>query len=228
MGTNLSSYFDPKMATTLCLSETGLRLNRSLPLLWSLKLTSGCAMATLWNSSMMWRISTWSDFKKLRLAGTLKNKFLIANWVPSGQATGETSPVSLPLNTTFVPISEPTSLVLSSTWATAAIDARASPLNPLVTRASKSSAVEILDVACLLKQSLASSSLIPFPLSTTWIKVRPASTTTTAISEAPASTQFSITSLTTEAGRPTTSPAAIWFATCSESWTILPIIPYKF
>src|SRR3984885_3979955 len=40
---------------------------------------------------------------------------------------------------------------------------------------------------------------------------------------APASSEFSSISLTTEAGRSTTSPAAIWLATVSERTWILPM-----
>jgi len=41
-------------------------------------------MATLINSSIICRISIWVDFKKFLRAGTLKNKFLMAMFVPAG------------------------------------------------------------------------------------------------------------------------------------------------
>jgi hypothetical protein len=49
------------------------------------------------------------------------------------------------------------------------------------------------------------------------MSLRPPAVISTSIFVAPASTQFSINSFTTEAGRSTTSPAAILFATCVES-----------
>jgi len=53
---------------------------------------------------------------------------------------------------------------------------------------------------------------MPQPLSMTWMRVRPASVTVTETCVAPASTEFSMSSFTTEAGRWTTSPAAIMSA----------------
>ena len=76
----------------------------------------------------------------------------------------------------------------------------------------RSSALDILEVACLSKQTTASSGLIPQPLSVTCMRVLPASVTDTVIWVACASTAFSTSSLTTEAGRCTTSPAAIRLA----------------
>src|SRR5699024_1033688 len=60
-----------------------------------------------------------------------------------------------------------------------------------------------------------SSSDIPSPLSITFIRLRPASTISILIHELLASMLFSTSSLTTEAGRSTTSPAAILFASVS-------------
>ena len=70
----------------------------------------------------------------------------------------------------------------------------------------------ILEVAWRSKHSTASSGDMPLPLSMTWMRVRPASVTVTETSSAPASTAFSMSSFTTEAGRWTTSPAAIMSA----------------
>jgi hypothetical protein len=50
---------------------------------------------------------------------------------------------------------------------------------------------------------------MPQPLSVTTISERPPSLSTTSIFDAPASTAFSTNSLRAEAGRSTTSPAAI-------------------
>src|SRR3954464_6647181 len=63
---------------------------------------------------------------------------------------------------------------------------------------------------------------MPQPSSTTWIRLRPPSLSVTSIRRAPASMAFSTSSLTTEAGRSTTSPAAIWFARSLASRAIFP------
>ena len=52
---------------------------------------------------------------------------------------------------------------------------------------------------------------IPQPSSATRTSASPPSSTSTATARAPASSAFSTSSFTTEAGRSTTSPAAIWF-----------------
>ena len=79
--------------------------------------------------------------------------------------------------------------------------------------AERSSGVAIFEVAWRSKQSTASSGDIPQPLSMTRMSVRPASVTATDTLSAPASSAFSINSFTTDAGRWTTSPAAIILAT---------------
>src|SRR5438270_11525306 len=56
---------------------------------------------------------------------------------------------------------------------------------------------------------------MPVPSSVTRTRLRPPAWISTVIRVAPASREFSTSSLTTLAGRSTTSPAAIWFATCS-------------
>ena len=100
-------------------------------------------------------------------------------------------------------------LVISCTCATAAILAMASPLKPLVLSLNKSAAVLIFEVAWRSKHMRASFSLMPLPLSTTCMCALPASLTTSDMRVAPASMAFSNSSLTTEAGLCTTSPAAI-------------------
>ncbi len=59
------------------------------------------------------------------------------------------------------------------------------------------------------------SPAMPHPSSITCTRLFPPSRTTTLTDRAPASTAFSINSLTIDAGRCTTSPAAIWLATWS-------------
>ena len=158
-------------------------------------------------------ISVLSDLRNLRRAGILKKRFLTEKLEPTGQLQGSCVSTFEPFMTTIIPVSLSSFRVLSSTIATAAIDARASPLNPFVVMAKRSCAVVIFDVACLSNDNLASVSDIPDPSSITWINVLPESLIITLIFSPPASTEFSISSFTTEDGLCITSPAAIWFAT---------------
>src|SRR3990172_1376166 len=68
---------------------------------------------------------------------------------------------------------------------------------------------------------------MPLPLSITRIRRLPACSISMKISVAPASTEFSISSLTTDAGRSTTSPAAILFTIWSGSIFIMEDIIYR-
>ena len=95
--------------------------------------------------------------------------------VPFGAATSVVELWTEAANSTWQPTSSSSVRVFSVTSATAAIEAKASPLNPNVLMSSRSSAVAIFEVACLSKQSTASSGFIPLPLSMTWIRVRPES-----------------------------------------------------
>ena len=147
--------------------------------------------------------------------------------LPTEHATGSWLSTLQPEMERDVPISSVAWRVFSSTCATAAIEARASPRNPMVCKEKRSSAWRIFDVAWRSKASRASVSDIPFPSSITCIDVFPASTTSTSMRFAPASTAFSTSSLITEAGRWITSPAAIWFATESGRSCIISLIYTK-
>ena len=104
-------------------------------------------------------------------------------------------------------------------WETDPIEARASPRNPSVLICNRSSAVDNLLVACRETVNDSSSDWIPEPSSATSMRRFPASLTLIEIFVAPASSEFSTSSLTTEAGRSTTSPAAIWEATSgAKTW----------
>jgi len=98
---------------------------------------------------------------------------------------------------------------------TLAMLGRASPRKPMVAMAARSSARWILEVAWRSRQSRASSRLMPAPSSVTRMRLRPPAPISTVIRAASASRAFSTSSFTTLAGRSTTSPAAIWFATWS-------------
>ena len=85
----------------------------------------------------------------------------------------------------------------------------ASPRKPRVEISLRSSASLILLVAWRQMERQASSIFIPIPLSVTLMKDLPPFWISTSILVAPASIEFSTNSLTQEAGRSTTSPAAI-------------------
>ena len=106
----------------------------------------------------------------------------------------------------------PAVLVRRSMRLTEAMAANASPRKPMVPMAARSSAQRSLEVAWRRKAVRASSEDMPQPLSVTRRKVMPPSRISTVTLDAPASTAFSSSSLTTEAGRSTTSPAAIRLA----------------
>ena len=89
----------------------------------------------------------------------------------------------------------------------------ASPRKPSVEMRSMSSTSRIFDVAWRSRESRASSRFMPQPLSRTETSVRPPAVTLTSMRVAPASRAFSRSSFRTDAGRSTTSPAAILLAT---------------
>ena len=85
--------------------------------------------------------------------------------VPSLLLQGSTKVICEASICTNVPVLSAARLVFNSTCAIAAIDAMASPLNPMVFILNKSAALASLEVACLSKQSCASAGLMPDPLS---------------------------------------------------------------
>src|SRR5256885_4207318 len=93
---------------------------------------------------------------------------------------------------------------------TAAIEASASPRKPMVDTVSRSARLAILLVACRVSASGSSSRAMPSPSSSIWMRRMPTSSSVMLIMRAPASMLFSTSSFSTEAGRSTTSPAAIW------------------
>src|SRR4051812_42322101 len=128
-----------------------------------------------------------------------------------------------PAISTRVPVVSSPERVSSSRRDTLAIDGRASPRKPSVAIDNRSRTSLSLLVAWRSNASNASSRSIPAPSSATRISLRPPASTAIRRSVAPASSEFSSSSLTTEAGRSTTSPAAILLATLSERTRILPI-----
>ncbi len=119
-----------------------------------------------------------------------------------------------------VPAVLPRARVRSVKRDTEAMLGSASPRKPSVAMAERSAALAILLVACRSRQRRASSGDMPTPSSSTRTSRLPPYSTATATRVASASMAFSTSSLTTEAGRSTTSPAAIWLARSSGSFRI--------
>lgn len=143
--------------------------------------------------------------------------------VPSGSAVSLMSGFFPPATSMRVPVKSPTFFVSRVKRETLAIAGIASPRKPRVAIDSKSLTSMSLLVACRSKARMASSWLIPQPLSLTWMSRLPPCSTLICNFFAPASSEFSRSSLATETGRSTTSPAAILFATTSERMRIRPI-----
>ena len=144
--------------------------------------------------------------------------------VPSGQPKGCISVISPASSMTSVPLSAPFCRVVRRIFDTAEMAASASPRKPIVRMASRSRSSRSLDVAWRRKATPASSGDMPQPSSRTRIIAAPPPRISTVMFFAPASIAFSTSSLTTEAGRSTTSPAAIRSATWGERMLITLIV----
>jgi len=200
----------------------------TFPVLISLNAMFGFTNASLVIASSIYPDSVKSFFKNLYLTGVLKNKFFTVIDVPVLQPISSCSKTFPASTTNLVPISSFSVFVINSTFATAAILAKASPLNPIEWIVSMSLACLILLVACLSKAISVSSFAIPLPLSVIRIKDIPPFFISTVIAVAPASIEFSTISFTTEAGLSITSPAAILFIVNSSNKTIFPIYFFSF
>ena len=121
--------------------------------------------------------------------------------VPFGEADDSCETMVLPSILILVPSCSFSCFVFKETCAMAAMEANASPLNPLVCKLNKSSAFLILEVAWRSKLKRASVGLMPFPSSIIWIRAFPASFIINLTELAPASMAFSSNSFTTDAGR---------------------------
>ncbi|MCY1303764.1 hypothetical protein D9M70_534880 [compost metagenome] len=110
--------------------------------------------------------------------------------------------------------------LVSASWETEAIEASASPRKPSVSTDSSSSRDAILLVAWRISATGSSVAGMPQPLSVMTMRRTPPSSSRMPSCVAPASSAFSSSSLTTEAGRSTTSPAAIWLMSWSGSGRI--------
>ncbi|OQC71157.1 MAG: hypothetical protein BWX46_00662 [Candidatus Cloacimonetes bacterium ADurb.Bin003] len=165
--------------------------------------------------------STGAVFKNFLLAGRSLNNPRTVTAVPM-LAEVLVTLFNLPLAySTIVAISSSAVLVTKCNLETEAIEGNASPLKPREPIWVISSTVFILLVEWRSKASIASSAFIPQPLSITLIRSLPPFSIATIILSAPASIAFSTSSLTTEAGRSITSPAAILLRTSSAKIWIL-------
>ena len=154
--------------------------------------------------------SVFSLLRKRLLAGTLKKRSFTSTVVPTGCEAGlMTASCSLPSAKTCQASFCPSVLEVSVSLETAAAEASASPRKPMVVMEPRSSDVLIFEVAWRRSASGRSSRGMPEPLSRTRMSLAPPWTMSTSIFVAPASSEFSTSSFTTDAGRSTTSPAAI-------------------
>jgi len=123
---------------------------------------------------------------------------------------------SLPPATAISAPSAPSGLRLEIVRrATEPIDGNASPRKPRVRISSRVS--EIFDVQWRRIASSRSARSMPLPLSLTRSSALPPPAVAMSMRVAPASSAFSMSSLTALEGRSMTSPAAIWFTRVSES-----------
>ena len=177
------------------------------------KRTCGCRSAKPVTTSLIAATSVASLFKNLRRAGTLAKRSRISITTPGSSGPPPCSTTSPARIRSFAPPLE------QSTSATAAMLARASPRKPNDWMTARSASDVSLLVVWRTKASASSPAGIPAPSSLTRMDVLPAPRTSTLMRRAPASSAFSTSSLTTEAGRSMTSPAAIASATSAgSSW----------
>ena len=145
------------------------------------------------------------------LAGVLKNKFVTSIIVPTVLETSFLTFITPSSTSIKFPYRKSLVLDVMRRFETDAIDARASPRKPNVLILNKSVTSFIFEVACFSTHKTMSLGPMPRPLSLTLIKDLPPSTISMCILVAPASKEFSISSLTTDTGPSITSPAAILF-----------------
>ena len=197
------------------------------PSIFRKNLISGYASAYWLTTLAIWLFSVAVDFRNFSRAGTFRNKSRTVIVVPCGRACWicRTTKPSFKVNASpTVPSLVP---VVISTCATAAILASASPRKPSVAMLSRSSTLVILLVAYRPNAVSTSSAAIPHPSSVMRTDSSPPPLVSMAICPAPASSAFSNSSFTAEAGLSTTSPAAILAATWGLS-TFIVILPVSY
>ena len=164
----------------------------------------------------------------MRRTGKFRKRFRTTMVVPTGKPALERESVSLSSISMRTPESWSWARVRISTRETEAMLGNASPRKPSVEMASRSSESESLLVAKRWKASSTWLVGIPPPSSVTRMYSVPPDLISICILDAPASSAFSTSSLTAEAGLSMTSPAAILDETSGlRSWMgmILRIYP---
>ena len=174
-------------------------------------------MARRFTTSETAWFSARSDLRNFSRAGTLENKSRTSTHVPTLPAAGFTLPLAprSTLSAKASPAPRARDRIVSD--AIEPMDGSASPRKPSVRMANRSSS-DSFEVACRSTASTRSSGAMPLPSSVTRISDRPPDAVTTSTSPAPASSAFSTSSLTTLAGRSTTSPAAIRLIVSGDNW----------
>ena len=175
----------------------------------------GSAIARRLITSLTAWVSARSVRMNLSRAGVAKNKSRNSTTVPAFRAAGFTSDIAPPESEIWAP-SNPAARDVIVKRPTAPSDGRASPRNPKLFM-FKRSVPSIFEVACRDKANGKSSADMPHPSSVTRINVLPPSAISTEMRRAPASIAFSTSSFTADAGRSTTSPAAIRLIAASSS-----------
>ena len=170
------------------------------------KLISGCASAWRRIDSIQCACSVAALLRNLRRAGVLKYRSRISTTVPAGRASGVSSPSALMRQACLLL----RAALVRLRRETLAMAARASPRKPMVATRSRSSSVVIFDVAWRVSARPSCPCSMPQPLSLMRIRRMPPSSRSMRMRVLPASMAFSRSSLSTEEGRSTTSPAAIW------------------
>src|SRR5690625_1127772 len=145
--------------------------------------------------------------------------------VPRGCCAGRGSRACPAATSTRMAISPSPGREVSAKRDTDATEASASPRKPMVATCSRSSKLAILLVACEASANGKSSATMPPPSSRTRIKREPPASISTSMRVLPASRLFSTSSLTTDAGRSMTSPAAIWLTRSGGSGRIEGMTP---
>ena len=174
------------------------------------KLTSKRDSTSRSTSRAMCVSSVVSLRTNLRRAGTLKNRSRTSMVVPGGCAAGRTLVSAPPSTSSCAACSAPAARETIRSRDTEPIEGSASPRKPSVVTASRSSSEAILLVACRASAIGSSPAAMPQPSSRTRTSATPPRSMSISMRVAPASSAFSTSSLTTEAGRSITSPAAIW------------------
>ena len=168
-------------------------------------------------SVMAWD-SALSERRNFSRAGVAKKRSRSSITVPRVRAAGLTGAMRPPA-TVICAASRPWAREVIVSRPTAPSEGSASPRKPKLRMFSRSDP-SIFEVAWRDRASGRSSPAMPQPSSVTRIRVLPPSATSTVMRLAPASSAFSTSSFTADAGRSTTSPAAMRLIAASSSWRI--------